>query len=196
MEKLVPVVLRGKTVIIIIIIIISYPLLPCATCPKNCSFNLVLSEFNYNDLLVQFLSVTDIPSIFLLHHILNVSSLFLPDFFIVQPSVPYRKTAQSQTIIVINVIFNNVLYQCSLFQPSFVLPCWFVFWCLWYSVRAVRDGISAFQHRIKHRSRHVNQTNHANPFPTISTSGFLPIQCKYFARISYCSVTLLFIHIC
>jgi len=52
-----------------------------------------------------------------------------------------------------------------------------------------------FQHRIKHRSRHVNQTNHANPFPTISTPGFLPNECKYTSRISHCSVTLSFIDI-
>ena len=50
-----------------------------------------------------------------------------------------------------------------------------------------------FQHPNKHRSRPVNQTNHENPFPTISTSSFLPNQMQiHFTHLTL-FVTLLFI---
>ena len=67
------------------------------------------------------------------------------------------------------------------------------------SQSCVRNGISAYCTIYSIGSSIAPDMSikqkHANPFPTISTSGFLPNQCKCTSRISHCSVTLLFTNI-
>ena len=51
--------------------------------------------------------------------------------------------------------------------------------CYYYCKGRSFSLLHHFQHQTK------TQANHVNPFPTISTFGFLPNQCKYTSRILY-----------